>query len=951
MERIVSETRSLGRVRSKIGAGVVPGALVLSWLGAALCACGPGGINTGIFIETPGLKAGERVVEYQHGGQLFALKNGMRMLVLPDGGTNVVKVEMRYQTGSMSDPADRAGLAHLLEHLTFTIPASEGGSATIADSLGQIALSHNAFTTWDYTTYLSFGQRDQLPNLLALEARRMRAGCEQLGDAQLAREREVVRNEVRQRATFGKQVFDRLFRDAYGAEHPYGRPIAGSDGQLVAITRAELCAFMDLHYQPGNAILVLSGDVPVDLARKHFSKKFSRIPGQKVTDRPRIAVPALRGQSSQMAMPSAEAVAMIAYNAPGFDHPDSGYERLARYLLRRRMSEILRKDRDITGLSVGAIGGDRAPLTVLIVSVADPAKLRAATDRVKRQTNYLLKGVDANVLGYSRERARGQFMRHLEPFGAEAALFADYLQYADHLEFATAELGKFNTMKRSEFARYLESRYRAADSHTLYVTTTRDAPLSTRTAGLSLSAGNLDLPDWHARVDVAEADRDLPVPNVDLRPSVKTFQLDNGLTVIAAPGLGHPVVDIRLVFRGGTLHEPPGQAGVAELAAALVEPHPEREYRTRVDLQTMNKVRQAIFRMGGEVVSSVDELTTTFKISGLSMYADGLLYELYEHVHDHDFYDRKQLRAIRDIAVRSKDRGADARARRRTVLERLYGAGHRYARVESPAAVFERVTRKDLARFRKAHYHAEGATLIITGEFDADFLLPQVRRLFGSLPRRAPAAQQPVAPVAGRPGASYVGIIAPGAAQLRIEISFATAAGVASDHAERLLIRQMLHLEMGALREQFGSTYGVRVSDVRRVGPGMLTITADVDGQRASESYRAMQTVLKRLRAGDDSVIASFVRARRAVLQDLLSDSVNSRSLANEHEVLVTHGLDSQYFSQLARRVAGMRLAQVKTVIARDLAVERSVVMLSGERAIVQGMLGELGVEPTVIER
>lgn len=933
MFRIVSGTRALAHAL----------ALLLSVCGA-LAACGP----SIIYIEEPVVQAGKRVVQYEHGGQLFALKNGMRMLVLPDDGTNVAKVEMRYQTGSMSDPAGRAGLAHLLEHLTFGMRASEGDSSTIADSLGQLALSYNAVTTWDYTSYLSFAQRDQVAQLLALEARRMRAGCAGIDDANLQREREVVRNEVRQRGTLARQVVERLLRDAYGPEHPYGRSTGGSDGELVAITRADICSFMDRHYQPGNAVLVVSGDVSVDVARAQFSALFKSIPGKKVIDRPAVAAPTLRGASSQMAMQIAEATAIIAYSAPGFDDPNSAYERLARYLLDLRMDGIRSKDKTITGLSVGSLGGDRAPLTVIVVSVADPAKLRGVVSRIQSGTSDLLKDVNDDVLGFMRERARRQFVTALEPFGDEAQLFGDYLQYATHLEFAFAELNKFDRMNRAEFISFLNSRYKAADSHTVFVSTTEDAPPVARRARLSLAGKNFDLPDWRTRVNVAEADSALPVPETGLRPSMQTFQLDNGLTVIAAPGLGHPVVDIRLIFRGGTLHEPPGKEGVAQLAAALLQPHPHRKYRGHVDPRVAVQVERAIFRMGGQVVASVGELTTTFRTWGLSMYADGLLWELYSQVHASGYFDDKGLQRTRALAQRSKDRSADARERERILLEGLYGAGHRYARVEPPAAVFDRVTRSDLTRFREAHHHAEGATLIITGEFDADFLLPQVRRLFGSMPRRAQPEPQLIQPSARRGGATYVGVYSSGAAQLRIEMSFATEAGVEDDHAERLLLREILDLEMSALRDQLGSTYGVRVNDVRRVGPGMLTISADVDSQRASESFQAMQAVLARVRSGSDAVKATFVRARRSVLQRLLANSVSSSSIADEQQFLVTYGLDAQYHSQLVKRVASMARGHVLAVIERDLDVDGSVVMLSGQRAVVQKVYRDLGITPSV---
>ena len=59
--------------------------------------------------------------------------------------------------------------------------------------------SHNAYTTWDATHYSATALRENLDELLEIEAVRMAADCGQLDDEVVAREREVVFNEVRQK--------------------------------------------------------------------------------------------------------------------------------------------------------------------------------------------------------------------------------------------------------------------------------------------------------------------------------------------------------------------------------------------------------------------------------------------------------------------------------------------------------------------------------------------------------------------------------------------------------------------------------------------------------------------------------------------------------------------------------------------------------------------------------
>ncbi len=58
-------------------------------------------------------------------------------------------------------------------------------------------------------------------------------------------------------AIAGKSLRKRLF----GAEHPYGWPVAGSENSVSAVQRTELEQFYLTHYAPSNAVLIMVGDI------------------------------------------------------------------------------------------------------------------------------------------------------------------------------------------------------------------------------------------------------------------------------------------------------------------------------------------------------------------------------------------------------------------------------------------------------------------------------------------------------------------------------------------------------------------------------------------------------------------------------------------------------------------------------------------------------------------
>src|SRR5687768_6299839 len=63
--------------------------------------------------QPPNLQEGQRVLHYQHDAQLYDTQNGMRLLVLPNPDTNLVRVDVRYFVGAAEDPQGKSGLAHL----------------------------------------------------------------------------------------------------------------------------------------------------------------------------------------------------------------------------------------------------------------------------------------------------------------------------------------------------------------------------------------------------------------------------------------------------------------------------------------------------------------------------------------------------------------------------------------------------------------------------------------------------------------------------------------------------------------------------------------------------------------------------------------------------------------------------------------------------------------------
>ena len=220
----------------------------------------------------------------------FTLDNGMQVVVIPDHRAPVVTHMVWYKVGAADEPQGQAGIAHFLEHLMFkgTKRYPEGAFSRIVRANGG---EENAFTTQDYTAYFQRIAKDRLALVMELEADRMQNLT--LTDENVLPERLVVQEERRQRIESepGGQLQEQVDAALYTA-HPYGKPVIGWMPEVAELTRQEALDFYADHYEPGNAILIVAGDVTKSeveaLARQYYGPLRNRRP---VAPRVRIEEP------------------------------------------------------------------------------------------------------------------------------------------------------------------------------------------------------------------------------------------------------------------------------------------------------------------------------------------------------------------------------------------------------------------------------------------------------------------------------------------------------------------------------------------------------------------------------------------------------------------------------------------------------------------------------------
>jgi zinc protease len=206
----------------------------------------------------------------------FTLANGLEVVVIPDHRAPVVTQMVWYRVGSADETPGKSGLAHFLEHLMFK-GTEKNPAGRFSQVVGTIGGQENAFTSADYTGYFQRVPREELKQMMTLEADRMTGLV--LTDDVVRPELNVVLEEQNMRvannpnARLGEQMDAALFLN-----HPYGRPVIGWRHEIEQLDREDALAFYRRFYTPNNAILVVAGDITPDEVRELAAQTYAKVP-------------------------------------------------------------------------------------------------------------------------------------------------------------------------------------------------------------------------------------------------------------------------------------------------------------------------------------------------------------------------------------------------------------------------------------------------------------------------------------------------------------------------------------------------------------------------------------------------------------------------------------------------------------------------------------------------
>jgi len=412
-------------------------------------------------------------------------------------------------------------------------------------------------------------------------------------------------------------------------------------------------------------------------------------------------------------------------------------------------------------------------------------------------------------------------------------------------------------------------------------------------------------------------------------PPAKRVKLANGLTLILVEQREIPLISVNLLVRGGSVADPAGREGVADLTAELL--------RKGTGRRTAEQLAAELDFIGASFSALTTNDYTTIAVEflrkdqtkGLDLLADTVLNPTFP------------APEVEKLIRQSIDQIKAGRDRAPSVIGNyfngyLYGS-HPYGRpVGGDERSLAAITRDDLLTCYRDRYSPANTILALAGDFVASEMEQELSARFGAWavkPTPAVSLPEPL-PVKGK---RLLLVDKPDSTQTFYQIGNL---GIARSNSDRVYINVVNTLFGGrftsrlndALRVTSGLTYGANSFFSERRQPGPFVISTYTRNETTGKAIDLTLEVLKQLH--EKGVSETELTSAKNYLKGQFPPRVETTDqLAAQMAQLAYYGLDERELNDYYRRIDSMTLDDARRVIRQYYPLDNLVFVLIGKRA------------------
>lgn len=869
----------------------------------------------------------------------YKLKNGLRVIMHEDHSTPVVAVNVWYHVGSKNEVVGKTGFAHLFEHMMFQ--GSKNYNANYMKPLDDVGANLNGSTNSDRTNYYEVVPSNYLELALFMESDRMGGLLDAMTQEKLNNQRDVVKNERRQRydnqpyGTAGEKIAEII----YPANHPYHWTTIGSLDDLTAASLGDIEGFFRQYYVPNNASLVIAGDFNPAQARTWVQKYFGPIKTGAAINRPNPPMPKIDGVIRKVYEDAVQLprVYMVWHTVPQGNKDEAALDMLGLILSGGRGSRLqssLVYDKQIVQNIFASNGTREIAGTFQVTATARPNK---SLDDIEEQINLEIKRIKeqpptAEELSRALNRIEAQTVFRLQTVLGKADQMNENATFFGKPDMFQKQLSEYRAVTPADVMRVANTYLNANHLVMSFV------PQKEKTdSGMTNSGANT--PTSTEKKGKAQIDysRNLPKPGPDPKfvlPTIEKQKLSNGLEVWLVRESELPIVSMNMVFKTGGTVDPTGKSGLASLTASQLD----TGTKTRSAVEIANQLQDIGATLGTGAnwdAANVSTQTLTKNLDkALEIFSDVIVNATFPESE----LESSRRRALVGLMQRKDNPNAIASLVYNSLL---YGKNHPYGNSLTGNEVsIKSVKQSDLKNFYQTYYRPNNAVLVVVGDVTMNALKPKLESAFANWKSaQVPMSKTPDAAVFDRPGIYLVD--KPGAAQSVINIG---QVGVSRSNPDFYPLQVMNSILGGGgsarlfmnLREDKGYTYGAYSGFAYRRGAGPFTASAAVQTAVTKESVIEFLKELNGIRGAIPISQRELDANKQSLIRGFPGDFETNGQIAGQLGALATYGLPDSYFNTYISKISAVTLADVNRVANKYLTPDKMAILIVGDRNTIE---------------
>lgn len=628
------------------------------------------------------------------------LANGLTLVQRPDFSSEVVSVQVWVKTGSIHESdLIGSGLSHYLEHMLFKGTERRDGKA-ISREVHAMGGSINAYTTFDRTVYYIDGPSTAFADIVDVLSDLVLHST--LPEEEVLRERDVILREIDMGLDDpDRQLMQAMFRTAF-QRHPYREPVIGHRDLFERVTADELRRYYEACYVPNNMTVSVVGAVTPDECMQAIEASFGAVP------RGRLAPTRIEAEPVQLA-PRQEDIlgdynvfrGAMGFKVPHLSHPDSPKLDALAHALGGGESSLLwdrlRNKRklvhyvDCRNWNPGEIG------LLMISYVCDPergAEVEAAIHELLAEV--IAKGFERDVVEKACRQALSSEINGRKTMSGQATRLGIGEVVIGDINFGRRYLNRLRNVGNADLQAVAEK----------YLV---DSNLSEVTLGPESKAGS----------DSAASEELLTLVPFE------QVEFDSGARLLLQQDTRLPKVHLRAVLLGGPLYEAEGQRGISSLMVELLTKDTE--------VRDAEAISELVDSIGASFSATCGNNTISLALEvlpgDLGLAVEILTDALTRPTFSEDTFETERQAQIANLKE-EKDEILDYGFHH---LREHFFEKHPFAfgpdgRIED----LEQLRREDVVAQYKELVRAGNLILSVTGDFDRDHLLSQLKPLLSS---------------------------------------------------------------------------------------------------------------------------------------------------------------------------------------------------------------------------